>query len=1159
VKLEDGGLRLSATDLANHLACAHLTALDRGVVDGVWAPPDWYRPEASVLRERGLEHERAFLAHLEQQGGHITHLDPEGGGAPALERTMAAMRSGAGIIVQATLADGRWIGRADVLLRVDHPSVLGAWSYEALDTKLTRETRAGAILQLCLYSELLAGIQDVVPEFMHVVPRRPGFPLETYRVEDYLAYHRLVCRRLQLAVDADNGAATYPEPVPHCDICRWWPRCDRQRRVDDHLSLVAGMSRLQTRELESRDITRLATLAVEPLPIRWKPARGTKESYVRVREQARIQVAGRVAECCLHELLPIEPGRGLAALPAPSPGDVFLDLEADPYVDEGGLEYLFGWVIAEPVPEGMLALVAGPPVYHRHWALDRAAERRCFETLIDTLMGRWARDPGLHVYHYGAYEPGAVKRLMGRYATREAEVDRLLRAGRFVDLHAIVKHALRASVENYSIKQLEPLYAFERRQPLDQAGAALRVVQRGLELGAGVVSEDHATVIEAYNREDCLSALVLRDWLESLREQAIRAGAGIGRPAEEQGDPTEEIGEREQRVRALAGRLLAGVPEDPLERTTEQHARCLLAHLLDWHRREDKAGWWEYYRLRELSAEDLLDETGALSGLEFMERVGGTARAPVDRYRFPAQETSIRPEARLHLPLPDGCEFGDVVAIDLVRFTVDVKKRVACADRHPATVFAHDSVPSQPLAEALLRLGAWVADHGIDAPGDHRSPRDLLLGRGPRLAGHTGGALELPGEGGVAAARRLALALDRGTLAIQGPPGAGKTWTGARMICDLVRAGKRVGICAVSHKVIQNLMQEVLKAAACERVAVACMRKVKNRSAGPDPGIIETTDNAAVLAALRSGESNVAGGTAWLWAREEYFQAVDVLFVDEAGQMSLANVLAIAQCATSLVLLGDPQQLEQPIQGSHPEGTAVSALEHVLHGARTISADRGLFLDETWRLAPAICDLTSELFYDRRLTARAGLERQALLGALPFEGAGLWFVAALHDANQSASREEVAIVDRLVRRLVEGGARWRDREGRERPIGLDDILVIAPYNAQVADLIARLPEGVRAGTVDRFQGQEAPIVIYSLTTSTAADAPRGMEFLYSPNRFNVATSRARCACIVVGSPRLFEPDCQSPKQMKLANAFCRFLELAREVRAEEACAPGGGG
>ncbi|TMQ73670.1 MAG: TM0106 family RecB-like putative nuclease [Candidatus Eisenbacteria bacterium] len=1156
MKLERDSFRLAATDLANHLACRHLTALDRGLAEGRWKPPDWYRPEAEVLAQRGLEHERAYLAYLEQQGKTITRLEPEADGASALQRTLAAMVAGAEVIAQATLTVDRWFGRADVLLKVERPSGLGAWSYEALDTKLAQETKAGAVLQLCLYSDLLRVMQDRSPEHMYVVPRRPGFPLETYRVDDYLAYYRLVRRRLEAAVAARaDDEATYPEPVPHCDVCRWWPRCDRQRRADDHLCLVAGVSRSQRQELRAHDIATLARLAVEPVPIAWKPARGAKEGYLRVREQARIQLQGRTEQQTLHELLPIVSGHGLTLLPEPSPGDLFLDLEADPYVDEGGLEYLFGWAITDAPPAGMLALEVGTPVYHRHWALDRTAERAGFETLIDTIMRRWDTDRNMHVYHYGAYEPGAVKRLMGRYATREAEVDRLLRGGRFVDLHAIVKHALRASVEEYSIKKLEPCYGFERAQPLDQAGAAMRVIQRGLELGETVAPGDaHAAIVEAYNRDDCLSALALRDWLETLRAGAEAEGTEVPRPPVEPDEPNEKVREREQRANELAARLLAGIPEEA--RTEAEQAQWLLAHVLDWHRREEKSAWWEYYRLRERSDEELLDEMPALSGLEFVARLPGKGRTPVERYRFPAQETKIREGDKLHLPLPDGRELGDVVDIDLAALTVDIKKRGACADLAPASAFAHDSYPSTEQFESLMRLGGWVAANGLDAPGPWRAARDLLLRRGPRLGGGTGGALEAPGEGGVAAARRIALLLDRAALAIQGPPGAGKTFTGAHMICDLVRAGKRVGVCAQSHKVIANLMQDVVRYAAREGVRVACLRKVTEKSAVPDPGIAETTDNAEIPAALRGGQAHVVGGTAYLWSREAMFEAVDVLFVDEAGQMSLANVLAIAQGAKSLVLLGDPQQLEQPIQGTHPEGTEVSALEHVLGGSQTIAAERGLFLDETWRLAPAICAFTSELFYERRLRSRPGLERQALLGDTPFAGAGLWFVPVEHDANQSASREEVGVITQLVGALAEGGLRWRDGEGQEHPLGVGDILVIAPYNAQVSDLHQRLPAEVRVGTVDKFQGQQAPVVIYSLATSTPQDAPRGMDFLYDPNRFNVATSRAKCVCIVVGSPRLFEPDCQSPKQMRLANAFCRFLELAREVRLDAPSALG---
>jgi hypothetical protein len=500
----------------------------------------------------------------------------------------------------------------------------------------------------------------------------------------------------------------------------------------------------------------------------------------------------------------------------------------------------------------------------------------------------------------------------------------------------------------------------------------------------------------------------------------------------------------------------------------------------------------------------------------------------------------------VRLPLPLDRDFGEVAAIDLAARTIDILKRGGCEPVHPASLFVHEHYSSREQAASLLRLGRWVAGHGVNAPGARRAARDLLLGRPPRIRGHEGGSLRAASENGVVAARRLVMALEQGTLAIQGPPGTGKTFTGARMICDLVEAGKKVGVCAMSHKVIRNLLDGVVEAAREERSAPRILHKVSDRreeDAGP---IQETTDNPTALRALRSGSANVLGGTSFLWSREEFFESVDVLFVDEAGQMALANVLAIAQSAGALVLLGDPRQLDQPLQGSHPEGADISALEHLLQGRKTIADDRGLFLEQTWRLPPAICRLTSELFYDGRLEPLPGLERQEILGPVPIAGAGLWFLPVAHEGNQSASPEEVDAVAALVARLTAGGARWRDRHGAERPLRLEDILIIAPYNAQVADLTARLP-GARVGTVDRFQGQEAPVVVYSMTTSSPADAPRGMEFLYSLNRFNVATSRAQCACVVVANPRLFEPECQTPQQMRLANACCRYIELAREM------------
>ncbi len=439
-----------------------------------------------------------------------------------------------------------------------------------------------------------------------------------------------------------------------------------------------------------------------------------------------------------------------------------------------------------------------------------------------------------------------------------------------------------------------------------------------------------------------------------------------------------------------------------------------------------------------------------------------------------------------------------------------------------------------------------MAEHGIDADGPDRAARDLLMGRPPRAGQAAGTALREPAETGVQAARRLALLLDRTVLPIQGPPGAGKTYSGARMIVTLLAAGKRVGITGTSHKVIGNLIKKVLEVAEEEGVAVRPIQHGNADQVHPDDRVVRAKNGASDVAdQLADGRSNLAAGTTWLWVSPKLVGAVDVLFIDEAGQISLANVVAVAASAASLVLLGDPQQLDQPTQGSHPPGADGSALAHVLGDHATIPPDRGLFLDTTWRLHPSLARFTSEVFYEDRLESEGHLHVQRLeAGGWDLGGVGPRIVEVRTTGADNDSPDEAAAVASMAHALVEGGASWIDADRVRHPLTWEDVLIVAPYNAQVATIARLLPDRARVGTVDKFQGQEAPVSIYSLTTSNPELAPRGMDFLYSGHRLNVATSRARCVAVVIGSPDLWRVRARTPDQMRLANAFCRFVEMA---------------
>src|SRR5579871_6244009 len=515
MRIRHGVVVVSATDLANHLSCRHLTTLDLRLARGEISEPTWQNPHLRVLQQRGLEHERAYIASLRARGLGLADLSQEPEDTAA-DLTLAAMRAGAEAIVQASLVNGNWRGRADVLLRVERPDRLsrfGNWSYEAVDCKLALETKAETILQLCLYSDLLSQLQGFETEFFHVIRPRTDFVPESYRLSAFSGYYRVVKRSLEASVNGPpNG--TYPEPVSHCDICRWWKECDTQRRSDDHLSFVAGASKLQRKELTINDVLTLERLAQLPLPVPFRPSRGAPEGYTRIREQARVQLEARTEGHLKFETLQSQPGEGLLRLPAPSAGDIFLDFEGDPFVGEGGLEYLFGIITTE----------GGNRVYQSRSALDRSQERAAFEWLVDMAFSRLSRFPDLHIFHFGSYEPGAIKRLMLRYATREEEVDRLLRGKVLVDLHTITKQTVRASVEQYALKDIEKFYDYRRRVPLPDANQARHFVEHQLELSASPALTDEALgTVAGYNEDDCRATEGLRDWLERLRTGLIES------------------------------------------------------------------------------------------------------------------------------------------------------------------------------------------------------------------------------------------------------------------------------------------------------------------------------------------------------------------------------------------------------------------------------------------------------------------------------------------------------------------------------------------------------------------------------------------------------------------------------------------------------------
>lgn len=869
----------------------------------------------------------------------------------------------------------------------------------------------------------------------------------------------------------------------------------------------------------------------------------SRASFTRIREQARIQCEGRQRGELRYELLqPVKPNEGLAALPAPCPGDVFLDLEANAFAFEDGLEYLFGTLVADGEDQTH---------YQPRWALDRASEKIAFQDFMGGVMERWHKYPDMHIYHYAPYEPTALKRLAGRHLCCVEELDGLLRAEKFVDLYRVVRQSLRASVESYSIKKIEALYQFVREVPLAKANTALNAYEAVLVLGrVNGREEEFRKTIQGYNRDDCMSTLRLRDWLEARRsELESSTGQRVPRPEPKSPDPGDKLADDLRKVAELRSRLTSNIPEDPMQRTPEQGACWLLAEMLEWHRREDKSSWWEYFERCGMSDEELQEDRGALGGLAYEGPREKIKQSTVYRFSFPSQDFRIKLGRNSHDPRIRTSP-GEIVDIDVIRQTIDIKRKSTSQPPDCTALIPDDIVDAKPAKGSLMRLAQWVADHSISAPGPLQACRDLLQRKPPQALHEPIPVLIDEDQQLTPATRDLVLSLvsQPAALPIQGPPGSGKTFTAAKMILELVKEGHRVGVTAVSHKVIVNLLEELCRLKQSGDKSFRVIQKItdkKEEQACTADSVDVATNNAEVVEALSSKQAQIAAGTAWLWACEDMANSVDVLFVDEAGQMSLANTLAIGQAATSMVLLGDPQQLDQPKRGLHPPGTEVSALGHILAGEKTIKPTQGLFLAQTFRMHPAVCSFISEMFYDNLLLSRPENATQRILCNGPLAASGLRFVPVIHEGNQNESAEEGEAVLALITNLLAQGAQWTDKHGNTHLLRARDFLVVAPYNAQVAALTALLPPGVRVGTVDKFQGQQAPIVIYSMATSSPEDAPRGMEFLYSLNRLNVAVSRAQTLAILVASPALFHVPCNTPRQIELVNAFCRYMEIAR--------------
>ena len=1078
-----------------------------------------------MLSAKGDHFERA---ELKKMAGQVVEI-PRGKDitmGQSLAATVAAMRAGADVIYQGALRLGDFEGYTDFMKKVPgRKSNLGDYSYEIYDTKLAHTAKPTHAIQISAYNEMLREILGDWPQRWHLIlgnGKTESFLTSDFRY--YYAHFKKNFQAFHAAFDIDQP----PTPESWETAIGYEEHIAAKLKAMDHLVTVAGMSGAQIGRLHKAGVRTRAELAAMDESSRPKEMR--KDIFEKLREQAALQIKSEAEGLLAYRVLDHKAGAvyGLARLPAADDGDVMFDMEGDPFA-EGGLEYLFGVYIKQK----------GQWIYKDWRAVEPAEEKSAFTGFIDWLMAHYKKNPRMHVYHYANYERAAISNLSNKHSCRIAEVDTLLRNEVFVDLYKVIKEGLRVGAESYSIKKLEPLYGFKRASSVTNAGDS--VVQFGqyceLRNADPQAAEKIFSEIVDYNREDVVSTLELLEWLRSRKsENKIQFV-----PAEEPNDQLQEDKDWE-----LTTTELLTDPPKWIETAEQKRVNQVVAGMSGYFQREDRPIYWNFYNRQDTQPEELYLDAECLAVASVKSREGNVARISFD----PEQPLKLKvgDEFVLHgSPKP----FANIkiTKLDLVSGLAQITLPRNAEVGPDITLVPGGPIPTRAQKIILGQMAQDWREKGESALTP--AALDILYRRPPRVKGiERGTELYKDSETALQAALRIARGLDQSALSIQGPPGSGKTFTGANLICHLVNEGKRVAVVAQGKKTIENLLLAVCEQWSELKMPGRCPAILMSDSSlggeNPRPQF-KYMKNTGARAEHR--QFKVVGGTHWLFAHEDMSGApFDYLFIDEAGQFSLTTAIACSYCAKNIILLGDQMQLEQVNVGVHPDDSGLSVLNYFMNGQATVPRTHGVFLDQTWRMHPDICGFISELIYESRLTANTRTSAHTLsLSEHTDESlaaSGILFLEVDHEGNSMSSREEAEMISELVDQLSfvsvpDGLGGWRAFTGKE-----EDLIVITPYNAQVELIRSRLP-AVKVGSVDLFQGQEAWVSVLSMCASGEEGLHRGLDFLLSKNRMNVGLSRAKALSVVVGSRKLLDIRPWSIRSIPLLNFYAGLVGRVR--------------
>ena len=1131
MKIKNNKFLVSPSDLNNFVACKY-TVLNEIKYHNkeIRKSPD--RANDKLWKEMGVEHEKRHYKILKEKYKKSITIKSDLNEKDRFDETVRAIQKGYDLIYHAYLIDDNLRGEADFLIKCDTKSDLGDYSYEVYDTKITRNLKPRHITQITAYSDMLGKIQKVLPEKMYLIDGSDEY--HSFKTIEYIDLFNHSKKEFIKFLSYTSKEKIYPEKCSYCNLCDWKDECDKTWENDNYINLVAGSNKSQIEKLKKNKIRTVEQLSKTKLTA--IDLKINAESFKKIQLQAQLQEEKRNTGEDKIVILDSDFGKGFYKLPKPDDGDVFFDIEGYPRMDRP-FEYLHGLYYKDNSKLKFKDL----------WAknYNKESEKNIFIELINFLEKRFVEYPNAHIYHYASYEKRAIRELATSYSSEFPKGnivnDDLLRKEKYVDLFSIVSQSIRTSERDLSLKSIEKFYNFKRKADIVKADDSVIKYDNWI----ATKNEKYKQDIIKYNEEDCISTYLLREFLVKNKPENIDWFIKLEEITKEGEEPKKYRRKAPNKLSREEVEVDLNIRLEKKKNKTNKKFVENLKNFIGFHWKSNKPEFWEVFDRAEKTHLELEDDTECIANCVLIDdKPKVTEDGFIYSYRFNDQNYKQK-EGKSAFDAHQIKGLGTIYSIEenfpdknIVKILVSKKGKniempslLTLGNTMPPQVHQHDQALNKFLEDYILNNGE-----------NYKSIMDMLERKEPDIKNiKSGSTLIEENKDLITQSIEIVKNLNNSYLTIQGPPGTGKTYTSAKIIIELMKAGKKVGVTSNSHEAIKTLLIAIEQQAVDQNYEFSGMRKSKSS----DKHEWKFIRNVTTGKPLNMDSYSLFAGTSWFFVDPRMNKTLDYLFIDEAGQVALGTTIANATSADNLVLIGDQMQLSQPMRAKHEGYARMSSLDFILEDDDTISTDKGVFLNVTRRLNKKICNYISTSFYDSRLTSDPITETRSVnLKLDPIKDEGLFYVPIDHNGCSQRSDEEADLVEKVFNKIVNKEYKSKNITGK---ISAKDIMVVAPYNAQANNIRERLKkkfkDDVRVGTIDLFQGQEAKVVLISMTTSDVESLPRHKDFFFSRNRLNVAISRAECVAIIIFNENLLLASASNIKEMKLINSFCKLLEF----------------